>query len=90
MKITFPDYYDSFAEFEHESKGYLSDVLVEINGLTHSFDFYEPTRLTQDILDEVKNEDGFYRISSIIVIKNVNRKNIEKALKKIFRYGNAE
>ena len=84
MNIKFPDYYDDFAEFEHEGKGYLSDVLVEFDGVFYSFDFYDPMRLIQDVNEEVGVGNRYFRINSTIVIERVNRAEIIRVLKLIF------
>jgi hypothetical protein len=84
MNIKFPDYYDDFAEFEHESKGYLSDVTVEANGVFYSFDFYDLGRLLQDANEEIGMGNNYFRINSAIVVGRVNRAEIIRVLRLIF------
>jgi hypothetical protein len=80
MQLTFPDWYDDFAEFEHESKGYLEGVALSYNGRQYLLNFYEPTRLQQDVNDQVASQ-GFWMMSNLVIVPKVTRSVIEAVVK---------
>lgn len=80
--IIYPDLYDDLAEFEHEKKGWLKDVLVEINGKTISFVFYDQMRFLQDMQDEI-TRTGFWSVHNCFILEKVTKIHIDEAICKI-------
>jgi len=69
-------------EFEMECKGYRSHVMVKIRDRLYPVCFYDPVRLAQDMeYEDVIGEPG------LIVIKNVTKEEIEKAVVKLIEEG---
>ena len=83
FKIKYPDWYDEFAEIEHEAKGYLEGVLVIFPRGELALNFYDAARFTQDAADEVCL-DGFFYMSNVVIVESVSKKHIEAAVQKIF------
>lgn len=83
MDVIFPDYYDNFAEFEHESKGYLCGVLAKVTGQTFEYDFYNKDRLRQYVEDELVDEYSYLRLNSIVVVNRVARSTMIDVLTKM-------
>jgi hypothetical protein len=77
-KIVFPDEFEDY-EWEVESKGWLNNVLVEFQDKTYRLIIYDPVRLSQDISEELSSNNVFAE-SNMVVIKVVNRENIEKSV----------
>ena len=80
--IIYPDLYDDLAEFEHEAKGWLKNVLVEVNGRTISFIFYDQARFLQDMQDEIART-GFWSVHNCFILKKVSKIYINEAIYKI-------
>ena len=80
-QIIFPDDFDDYA-WEVESKGWFNGVVVIFEGKEYRITFYDPVRLSQDVADEIFKYNFFFE-SNLVVIKIVNRENIEKIINKI-------
>lgn len=84
-ELKFPDWYDDLA-WEHESKGWLEDVVVTCNGVSYRLAFYSPTRLRQDIECELHDSIVFFE-PNLVVVPDVNRQCIEAAIDLLVRTG---
>jgi hypothetical protein len=84
-KIELPTDFDDYA-WEVESKGWLNDIVVSFEGVRYRVVFYDPTRLAQDI-DEDLEENAVFLESNILVVKTVNRNYMEKAIEFIAQTG---
>lgn len=84
-RIIFPDWFDDHA-WEVESKGWLQDVAVIFGGKEYPITFYDPVRLSQTIEDDISAGDFFFE-NNLVVLKSVDRENIELAIRKIVETG---
>ncbi len=84
-ELQFPDWYDDFA-WEHESKGWLEDVIVTCDGVSYRLVIYSPIRLRQDVEGELYGSVVFFE-PNLIVVPVVNRQSIEAAVDLLVRTG---
>lgn len=84
-KLVWPDYFESYAGVI-ESKGWFADLSIEIDGQTIRPQFYDPTRLKQEISDEV-TKNGYFFETHLIVVDRVCRQSIEGAVASLARSG---
>jgi len=84
IKITYPNWYDELAEFEHEEKGYLEGVELSTNVHKAVLNFYNIARLTQDADNDVQNR-GFFYMKNIVIVESVTRENIEASARRIVK-----
>lgn len=83
LTIHHPDWYTPDQEYEYRAKGQL--VLdVRINQQAHTFTFYDPARLQQDIAAELKLDTSFYK-TNLVVLSSVTPANIEHFLQQHFQ-----
>lgn len=81
--IHYPDWYTPDQEYEYQAKGRL--VLdVRINQQAHTFAFYDPARLQQDIAAERELGIPFYE-ANLVVLPSVTHANIERFLQQHFQ-----
>ena len=86
--ISFPEGYDDRAEFETPSKGYLRDVVVQVeDGTRYKLFFIDPTRLEQDLQADMANALGYYAEPGMVVLPEVNSETIRKAVSGLWRDG---
>ncbi|KVM74356.1 hypothetical protein [Burkholderia stagnalis] len=86
FEIKYPSWYDELAEFEHEEKGFLEDVLVTSEGGDVQLNFYDMTRFAQDAADSVRN-NGFFYITGVVIVESVSRTHMEAAAQRIVEDG---
>lgn len=67
-KLIFLFDFDERAAFEAETRGCLSHVLVDIEGVRYPVYFYDPIRLQQDLESECENENPFLAETGMIVL----------------------
>jgi len=81
MKVLYPIEWDAKDYFEQAAKGWLSGVIVQqTDGKEHVLTFYDPARLAQEIESELgEGKSGFIE-QGLIVIPEVTKENIEKAI----------
>jgi hypothetical protein len=77
--VHFPYYFDE-REWEVTAKGWFSDLLVEYGGRVYRPVFYDPTRLAQEVADEVTSARGYFIEQNLVVVQAVDRSNIVAAL----------
>lgn len=81
MKIEYPIEWNDRDRFERTAKGWLDDVVVEIdNGQKHRLFFYDPIRLKQDPEEEIKLGKAAIVETGLIVVPEVTKENIERAI----------
>ena len=81
--IHYPRDYSPDQEYEYQAKGRL--VLdVRINEQAHTFAFYDPIRLQQDIVAELELGISFYE-ANLVVLPSVTHANIEHFLQQHFQ-----
>jgi hypothetical protein len=88
MKIEYPIEWDERDNLERPAKGWLDGVKVtKANGKNYLLSFYDPTRLAQDLEEELKIGKAGIVEKGLIVIKEVTKENIEKAIAQADREG---
>jgi hypothetical protein len=78
-----PDDFDDHA-LQIESKGWFVGLEIIVDGRTFKPTFYDPARLSQDILEEISSADFFFE-PFLIVIQQVSRESIERAVADLTR-----
>ena len=81
--IRYPAWYDPDQEYEYQAKGRLVLDAV-INQQAHTFTFYDPVRLQQDIAAELELGAAFYE-TRLVVLPSVTPANIERFLQQHFQ-----
>jgi hypothetical protein len=80
VRIIFPEGFDARWEAELPDKGYIEEVVVELEcGTRYSLSFIDPTRLKQELDLEVRAGRPFYAIPNLVVLSEVTRAAIEQA-----------
>ena len=81
--ICYPDWYNPDQEYEYQAKGRLVLDCI-INQQTHTFTFYDPARLQQDIAAELERNSPFYE-ANLVVLPSVTHANIERFIQHHFQ-----
>ncbi len=84
-RVEFPEGFESYA-WEVEVKGWLQGVVAIIDGRRYPLTFYDPTRLSQDVKDEVSRGVAFFE-PNLIVVRSVTREQIESSVAEIVASG---
>ncbi len=84
-KVIFPDGFDDYA-WEFEIKGYYSEVRVNIGGQEYEIEFFDPTRLAQDI-DMGLSYRAAVVVCNTVLVNAVTRDAMEQAVEYIVRSG---
>ena len=88
MKIEYPIEWDERDNLERPAKGWLDNVKVtKENGKEYLLSFYDPARLAQDLEEEIKMGKAGIVEKGLMVIKEVTKENIEKAIEQADREG---
>ncbi len=81
MKIKYPFEWSERDHFERPAKGWLSDVTLELdNGNVHIVTIYDPVRLAQDLEEELGSGGVGIIEKGLLVVSEVSKENIEKAI----------
>ena len=81
MKIIYPIAWDEQDNIERPCKGWLSGVVVQMeDGKEFSLTFYDPVRLQQDLAVGLKNGEAAIVEKGLIVVPEVTKVNIERAI----------
>jgi hypothetical protein len=83
--LKWPDDFGDYS-WEIESKGWFVGLEIVIDGKTLRPTFYDPVRLSQDIAGETSGA-GFFFEPFLIVIRQVNRETIERAVADLAKTG---
>lgn len=65
-ELTLPNDFDDYA-WEVESKGWFSGAVVRFQGKQYRLNFYDPTRLAQEIADELSDRDVFVEDNLLVI-----------------------
>lgn len=87
-KIIFPENYDARSELETPARGYLSDVVVQIeDGSRYKLFFIDPVRLGQTLEDDVKEGHNYYTEAGLVILPEVTTSSIQQAVQGLWRDG---
>jgi hypothetical protein len=87
-ELVFPEDFDD-VEYEYEAKGYLTGLTLVIEGREVPLTVYDPTRLAQDIEDEVRLY-GSLAVPNLLVVPKVTRDAVTDAVARLARGDFAE
>ena len=90
MNIEYPIEWDERDNIERPGKGWLDNVKVIIDGKEHILTFYDPFRLSQDLKEESRSTKTAIIEKGLVVVKEVTKENIEKAIEQADKEGNFE
>jgi hypothetical protein len=83
-RIIFPEGFDARWEAELPDKGYIEDVVVELEcGRRYALSFIDPTRLKQELDLEVRSGRPFYAVPNLVILPEVTRAAIEQATQEL-------
>jgi hypothetical protein len=86
--VSFPEGYDDRLAFETPSKGYLRDVIVQLDdGTRYKLFFIDPVRLEQDLQADVGDRREYYAEPGMVVLPEVTAEAIRKAISGLLRDG---
>lgn len=85
IRLEFPPGFEDY-EWEVESKGWLQGVVAVVDGRRYPLTFYDQTRLSQDIEEELMRGPGFFE-PNVIVVRSVTRGHIESSVAAIVATG---
>ena len=79
--ISFPEGYDARREYETPMRGYLSDVVVQMeDGARYRLYFIDPVRLQQTLEDEIASGRPYFTEPGLVVLPEVSTEEIKKAV----------
>jgi len=86
--LSFPQGYDEQAEFEAPFRGYLRDVIVEMeNGSCHQLSFIDLVRLEQNLADNARTERPYYTEPGLVILAEVSTEAIHLAVQGLWDEG---
>lgn len=86
--IVFPQWYDARCAMETPSKGYLSDVVVQLeDGSRYKLYFSDPVRLQQTLEDDAALGKFYYTEPGLVVLPEVTTAAIEQVVPELVREG---
>jgi hypothetical protein len=86
--ITFPEGYDAQAEFEAPFRGYLPDVIVQLeDGSRRRLSFIDPVRLGQSLSSNAQCGRAYYAERGLVILPEVSTEAIHKAVHGLWEDG---
>ena len=86
--IHYPEGYDERAEAETSAKGWLSDIVVQMeDGSKYPVAFIDPVRLQQDMEEYVRLGTPYFSEPGLIVLAEITRESIRRAVKELRQTG---
>jgi hypothetical protein len=88
FSIHFPEDYDARAEFETPSKGFLGNIVVQLeNGARYQVFFMDPVRLQQELRDEEEEGQPYFAEVNLVIVPQVTTAAIHKAVQGLWQDG---
>jgi hypothetical protein len=88
LTISFPEGYDSQAEFETPFRGYLRDVIVQLaDGSRYQLYFIDLARLEQSLADNVQGGRPFYTEPGLVILPEVTTQAIREVVQGLWKEG---
>ena len=84
-RVVLPSDFDEYGPIV-EAKGWFAGASVEFEGRVIELVFYDPTRLKQEIEDDLSANRIFYE-RNIVVVPTVTRESIEASVKFLYESG---
>lgn len=86
-KVILPEGFNEQQEAEMLSRGYLSHVLVEVEGHTYPIYFVDPVRLQQDLVEYVRLGSPYFAEPGLIVLPVMTIEAINGAVQGLWSEG---
>src|SRR5262249_15607909 len=81
ITVLFPDDYDAQSASETPSRGYLSDVVIQLeDGSRYQLFFIDPVRLQQELADQVNLGRTYWAEPNVVVLPRVTTEAIHQAV----------
>lgn len=80
-ELILPSDFEDYA-WEVEAKGVFWDAAVQVGGARFQVTFYAPERLTQDIVEELRERSSF-ELSRTIVLETVTEDQMRDAIRRL-------
>ncbi|HYD78257.1 MAG TPA: hypothetical protein VEC06_00475 [Paucimonas sp.] len=80
-----PSDFDDY-EWEVTAKGCFSEAMLTVSGKRYRLNFYDAVRLSQEIESAIEHGGMFFE-PNLLVIKSVNKENMEQAVDLLVRSG---
>jgi hypothetical protein len=87
VKLVFAREFSEREAMEARDRGYLSHVLVELDGHLYPVVFYDPIRLQQDLELNVKHGRTFVADPGMIVITDITIEAMQEAIQRLSQEG---
>src|SRR4051812_30351495 len=86
--LSFPDGFDEQAEFELPYRGYLPDVILEIeDGARYRLSFIDTVRLEQALTDNIRIGRHYFAEPGLIILPEVTTEAIQRAVQSLWVEG---
>ncbi len=86
--VSFPEGYDEQAEFEAPFRGYLTDVIVQLDdGSRRRLSFLDLARLEQNLVANVQRGRAYYAEPGLVILPEVSTEAIHKAVQGLWEEG---
>jgi hypothetical protein len=86
--IKFPEGYDAQAEFEAPFRGYLPDVIVQLEDSSQRrLSFIDPARLEQSLSSNAQSGRAYYAEPGLVILPEVSTEAIQKAVHGLWEDG---
>jgi hypothetical protein len=86
--IIFPEGYDDQAEYEAPFKGYLQEVVVQLDdGFRFQLSFFNPVRLGQDLEAAAKLGRPYLAEPNLVVLPEVTTESIKRGVQGMWEDG---
>ena len=86
--ISFPEGYDARREYETPMRGYLSDVVVQMeDGVRYRLYFIDPVRVQQTLEDETSSGRSYFTEPGLVILPEVTTEEIKKAVGGLIKDG---
>ena len=73
---------DDFEATMWDAKGYFPNAKLTVGTTTYILNFYDPSRLAQEIAEATKSM-GFFHEPNLVVVSQVNRTQLQQAVRKL-------
>jgi hypothetical protein len=88
VRVLFPADFDEQSEFETPSRGYLSEVIAELDdGTRFQLFFIDPVRLQQELKMDADNGQPYFAEPNLIVLPRVTVAAIHDAVSGLLQQG---
>ena len=79
---------EDFGDYEWEvtAKGCFLEARLVVSGIRYRLNFFDASRLTQEIVDELENGNAFFE-ANLVVVHSVTRQSMERAVEQLVQSG---